>query len=766
MKILILLFLTGIICLQFFSYIPSLKGIIFLLIIFLLLKYFTTKFPQTLKIIIATLMGFTWVLYFSLSHLSWSVPSDQEGKTILITGQITSIPNTENHTTSFLFQLKTFNNKPTNALIKLSWRNSLEHLHAGEQWQLYVRLKKIHSLMNPGGFDYETYAFQQGIRATGYVVTKNIENKRITNHWYHQPLNRVRQSLKEKIENNVPLSNTSPWLVALALGERHGIAPENWQVLRNTGTNHLMAIAGLHIGFMSGFIFALVSWCWRRIPACALVLPAQHAGAIAALMMALIYSMLAGFSIPTQRACIMLMTFLLWVLSNKKIIAWQAWFTALLCVLLFNPLSTLDASFWLSFGSVALIIYGVSARVAAKGLWWKLGRIQWVIAIGLIPLSIWLFQQCSIVSFVANSIAIPCVGFIIVPLCLLGCFFLMISGKIGGLILLLDDKILALLWKVLAYLSQLSWSSWYQVVPEHWILCSACVGVFLLLLPAGMPGRWLGIIWMLPMFLYKPTIPKEGEAWFTLLDVGQGLASVVETRKHILVFDTGARLSDSYDMGANVVVPFLRTIAAKKIDMLVISHGDNDHIGGAKAVLTALPVSAVKTSVPEMLPTHNTSYCLRGESWRWDGVEFSFLSPVKETLNQGNDSSCVLRIRAANKTVLFTGDIEKSAEKFLVENEKANLSADILVAPHHGSKTSGLKEFVVAVHPKIVLLPLGYRNRYHFPHPQILAQYANLGAIFYDSVTAGAITYKINSQGLISSPELYRKENKKFWHND
>lgn len=762
MRLFSLAFLLGVLFLQNFTHLPAQQWIWILLIIAIIIVRW-----NFLRLALAFILGFAWCLWYAHHQMSWTLPENLEGKTILVKGNISSIPDISQHKNAFLFSLQEVESKPTASLLRLSWHsknpNIGKQLHVGDQWEFKVRLKKIHGLMNPGGFDYEAWALQGGIRAHGYIVDRP-ENKLLSCHWYIHPIDRAREFLKTKIENHLPRSNTSPWIVALSLGERHGIDPENWEVLRNTGTNHLMAIAGLHIGFMSGFVFSIVVWVWRRTRFC-LRIPAQHAGSIAALLMALIYSAMAGFSLPTQRACIMLTVFLAILLMRRKMISWQGWSLALLLVLLLNPLSVLTESFWLSFGAVVFIIYGISARLSPKGLWWKWGRIQWVIAVGLVPFGIWLFQEFSLISFVANSIAIPWVGFLIVPLCLLGSFLILFSGSLGGFILIVADKLLSILWSSLTWFAHLSWGSWYLAMPNIWILLAACLGMFLLLLPIGFPGRFFGGVWLLPLFFHQTPVPKPSDVWLTLLDVGQGLATVVQTTHHILVFDTGAKLSPSFDMGESVVLPFLRSIEAKKVDMLVVSHGDNDHIGGAGAILKRLPVSLIKTSVPEKFSSTNTNICLRGETWNWDGVNFKFLYPSREQLNLGNDSSCVLRITSGNNHILLTGDIEKFSENYLVDREGEKLKSDILVAPHHGSKTSGVDEFINYVNPQFVLFPIGYRNRYHFPHSSVVAKYDVLGAQRFDSVSAGSIKFLVSRNQPLARPILFREIHHRYWND-
>lgn len=756
-----LAFLLGVLLLQSFSYLPS-ENWLWVVILITPLVFFW----RLLRLPIICAWGFIWALTYAHFQLSWELPSNWEGKTILVRGIISNIPDNTPENTSFLLSAKKiqYENKMKSARgqIRLNWRHPDTILKVGDEWQFQVHLKKIHGLMNPGGFDYEAFALQEGIRAHGYVI-KSEANKRLSYHFYSHPIDRIRQFLQEKILKNLPETNTSPWIVALSIGERHGIKPENWEVLRNTGTNHLMAIAGLHIGLMSGFLASVTIWIWRCIPRFTLWLPAQHAGAIAALLMALIYSAMAGFSIPTQRACVMLSIFLVILLVRRKIVAWYAWSIALLFVLVLNPLTVLSESFWLSFAAVATIIYGVSGRLAPKGLWWKWGRIQWVIAVGLIPLSIGLFQQFSLISFLANSISIPWVGFLVVPLCLFGSFLVAFSDKAGGFILVLADKILNIMWNILTYLSQLKWASWYQIVPDYGIVLAACLGVILLLLPKGMPGRYLGIIWFLPLFFYHSRTPKLGEVWLTLLDIGQGLSAVVQTQNHFLVFDTGPKLSANYDMGESVLVPFLRSQQAKKIDLLIVSHGDNDHIGGSAALLKHFPVSAIKTSVPEKFPLNQASYCLRGQSWEWDHIHFEFLYPTQEKLHLGNNSSCVLRITNHNKSILLTGDIEKLAEQELINSIPDQLAANILIAPHHGSKTSAVEGFLRTVSPDYVLFPIGYRNRYHFPHNSVLQKYTDLGTKQINTASAGAIQFSIEKDAL-SIPKLYRVSHHHYWN--
>ncbi len=721
-------FLLGILLLPLFKTLPPLKCLAVSILVIPLAKKF--------KPLVFIVLGFTFALMVAHLRLDWQLPHETEGQKITITGTIASIPVYSYHRYSFLFYYQKH-------LIKLS--APIKDLKVGDEWKFTVKLKRIHSTLNPGGFDYEAWAFSENIRAQGYVVPHS-EMIKISSHWYHHPIARFRQYLQKRIETHLPESPTSCWIEALVIGERHNISEESWEVLRNTGTNHLMAIAGLHIGFLAAFTHSLVMFVWRRRENLMLLIPAQEAAAIGSLIMALIYSALAGFSIPTERACIMLAVFLMTSLMRRNISAWQSWSLALILVLLINPFDVLSDSFWLSFGSVALIIFCMSGRIGVANLWWKWGRIQWVIAVGLIPFSLWLFHQISLVGFIANSIAIPWVGFLILPFCLLGC--------VCTPLLILADKSLGILWKILTYLAHLSWGSWYMTMPNSWILLTACMGIILLLLPRGIPGKFLGFFWFLPLFFYHPTHPKPGEVWLNLLDVGQGLSSVIQTENHILVFDTGPPLSD--------IPSFLYTLGVHKLDTLVISHGDSDHIGGVKSVLEHFSINNIFSSVPEKVSPKAT-YCLQGTAWVWDKVQFSFLYPTKDQLGLDNDSSCVLSVRTGSQQILLTGDIEKKAEKELVENFPNQLASTILIAPHHGSKTSAQDDFLAAVKPNVVLYGVGYRNRYHFPNKTVVEKYTALGVKQLDTVNSGEIELKINPNRIYSLLE-YRKKTQRFWY--
>jgi len=728
MPALALSFLSGVLLLQCFSFLPAQQWVVGLVIVSVFIYLLENRFKF---IFIAILFGFSWSLL-----VANKIKCDFSILPPTIQGHIISIPQKINDQVSFLFEV----DKPVSTKVRLSWRHPSCSLIAGDQWELPVKLKKIHYA--------EAWAFQNGITAQGYVIAQNhpvfISHKNV--------INRLRQYIQLEVEKVLPHSQTSPWIIALMIGERAGIPQSEWEVLRNTGTNHLMAIAGLHIGFLSSISYVSVVAIWRLVPRLMLIIPAYQAGACASLIMAFFYSTLAGFSIPTQRACIMISVFLMSTLYRRIIPPWQAFGLALLLVLMINPLSVLSSSFWLSFTTIALIIYGMGGRIKPHGLWWKWGRVQWVIAIGLFPLSLWFFTQYSLVSFIANSIAIPWVGFLILPLCFISVILILFNSILAKWTLLLADKSLSILWSILTWFSHLPFASWHQTIPHPIFLIIAVIGIVILLSPAGFPGKCSGFFWLLPVLLFKPILPLKGEVNFSLLDVGQGLSVVIQTKHHALVYDTGV-------IGERVL-DYLQSRNIQKLDMLVISHGDKDHSGGAAVILEKLPVKIIFTSVPALF--YSAQYCLAGEKWEWDGVQFEFLYPTPSTLNQGNNSSCVLKISTEKQHILLTGDIEKEAEKFLIASTPEKLSADILVAPHHGSKTSGLREFIEDVHPQYVLYATGYQNRYHFPHASVVETYRTIGAIQYETATAGDIQFKVNKDASLLLS--LSRANHHFWN--
>jgi competence protein ComEC len=353
---------------------------------------------------------------------------------------------------------------------------------------------------------------------------------------------------------------------------------------------------------------------------------------------------------------------------------------------------------------------------------------------------------------------------LVVPTALAGMLLLCVSTTAGGWLLQLAAGFMDTLWTGLSWLASLDFALLSQHQPLTWTLPPAIAGLLLLLAPRGFPGKWPGLVLLLPMFAARPPDPPFGDVWVTLLDVGQGLSTVVRTRQHTLVYDTGPSYGPAFDTGRAVVVPYLRSQGVGWIDRLVVSHGDNDHIGGVASLLSDYPVANVDAGIPELLTMRKARQCRRGERWRWDGVDFSVLHPDGRSYRKGNNSSCVIRIEAGGgRRALLTGDIESESERLLLRELRDRLAVDVLVVPHHGSLTSSSPAFVGAVHPGYALFPTGYRNRFRFPRAPVVDRYRKAGAVLLDTAVHGAITVRLRSGGLPPEAESFRCNVRHYW---
>jgi competence protein ComEC len=432
---------------------------------------------------------------------------------------------------------------------------------------------------------------------------------------------------------------------------------------------------------------------------------------------------------------------------------------ALLAVLALDPLSVLDAGFWLSFAAVALLVLFLSGQ-DGRGYWRGLLRVQWVLGLGMFPLVLGLFQEASLIAPLTNLFAVPWIGLAVVPPALLAVLLSLVSTDLAALLWRLADSLLQPLWYLLEAGSAMPFSSWYQHLPGPLLLIWGFHGLLLLLAVRLWSLRLLGILLLLPLVLDRGPAPAPGSAWFSLLDVGQGLAAVVRTHRHLLVYDTGARYPSGFNAGDAVLVPMLRARGIRAVDRLVISHGDNDHIGGAEALAAQFPVYSIRTPEPERIRWARGRRCARGERWNWDGVTFSFLYP-DETGLRGNDSSCVLRVQAGEHVLLLPGDIEARSERRLLATGD-DLEAAVLVAPHHGSLTSSTPPFIAAVRPRWVLFPVGYRNRWNFPRPEVVMRYEARGISRLDTARHGAIDLRLEP-GRALEPQSFRQLRRRYW---
>jgi len=762
MHLIALAFLGGILLVQQLPALPSLWWS--LLLVPLAAVAWRRPFWLTAFFFVA---GILWVSFRAGLILDENLPQALEGKDLLVEGRIADIPQQTGFGARFALDVTraVFADEPVRLPrhILLNSQDGTFHPRAGESWRLLVRVNRPHGYQNPGGFDYEAHLFRNQWRAKGYVrpeVTPQLLDPGTGGY----AINRLRQDLGEHIRALMPDSAYAGMVAALANGDSRGVSAEQWRVFRRTGTLHLVAISGLHITLIGGIVFFIARWLWALPGITVLRLPAPMFGAIAALIAASGYAALAGFAVPAQRALIMLAVAMSGILLRRRFPSTQLLAVALWLVLIYDPLAVMAAGFWLSFAAVGVILFAMQGDRQQTSLWRKWGYLQWAIALGMLPLTLAMFQQVSVVAPLANMLAVPVFDLLAVPLTLTGVVaFSVLPDTVAGFFFHAAAWLLQALWQVLKFFAQLEFTQWSHPAPAPWTLLCALLGVALLLAPRGWPARWAGAIWLMPVLLVRPPGPGPGELWFTLLDVGQGLSAVVRTQAHTLVFDTGPRFGETFDTGESVAVPYLRAVDVARIDTLIISHGDIDHIGGAQSVLAELPVGNILSSVPERLA--QAQPCRAGQAWQWDGVEFAMLNPEEGVVSgRANNASCVLRVHSRYGSVLLPADIEAKAERHLIDRYAKGLRADILVAPHHGSKTSSTVEFIEAVAPRYVLFPAGYRNRYHHPNGTVASRYASLGVTALDSPTSGAVEFRLRETGVELAP--YRLRHKRYWYAD
>ncbi len=735
-------------------------------------------------------IGFGWAQWRAEIRLAESLSPESEVRDIEVIGAIASLPQLNERGTRFEFDIEKILTESATvpSHISLSWYVETDRktgdtkpaplITPGERWHLTVRLKRPHGTMNPHGYDFEAWALERNIRATGYIRAKGLNNKLPDNAaGFMYQVDRVRMALRERMLVALKDDPYRGVLIALAIGEQSAIPAEQWKVFWRTGTGHLMSISGLHITMVAALLYWLVFRVWARVPVLALRLPAQRAAALTGALAALTYALIAGFSVPTQRTFFMLAVIAaaLWIgrgMSASRILAW-----ALLAVLLLDPWAGLAPGFWLSFGCVAMIFYVTTLRTGEVGAIAGAVNTQIAVTLGLLPVTLVLFQEVSIVSPVANAFAIPVVSLIVVPITLAGALLPF------DFILQVAHLVMSWCYVALAFLSELPNAVWQSHAPQLWTALLAMIGIVWLLLPRGAAMRWAGVVMMLPMFMVLPPSPKPGELWVTLLDVGQGLATVVRTANHALVYDTGPRWNPDADSGNRIVAPYLRGEGVHVLDALVVTHADEDHSGGAKSIIDMRKPRLLLTSMAADSEVLRGAAALtrcewsagraeRGRNrWNWDGVDFDIIHPAKDAYDfdgtKTNNLGCTLKITAPGGTILMTADIEKLSEIQLLarfKNEPAVLKSDVLVVPHHGSRTSSTDAFLDAVSPAMALVPVGYRSRFRHPNAAVMERYAVRKIPVYRTDFLGAITLKF-AAGAKGKPALstFREESRRYW---
>lgn len=740
------------------------------------------------------------------SAMAERIAADDEARTVEVLGYIEDLPVRFEHGVRFGLRVQTCLSEMASChagvLYRLSWyfgrksadRKQADALRPGARLRLQLRLKQVHAPSNPGLFDAELRSLEDGVSARGYVrALARATPEQLTLYErmlapmvvIHQARFWLRDAMNRALTTASALSRAV--LVALVVGDQSAIPGTAWEMFNRTGIGHLISISGLHITMLAGFANALLAKLWRAkwlYRTTGLVLPAwlptPIASKLAAVLVAFGYSALAGWGIPAQRTCWMLSFALLASLSNRASQPLSIVAAALLAVLLIDPWAVLAAGFWLSFAAVAAIVWFGSGQVelAAKrprlsGLI-AAARAQWAVTVALVPLGAMFFSSISIISPIANSVAIPVVSFIVTPLALIGAPAAACWPWLGKLLLSLAAHCFESLTGLMQWLDRIEFSVWTVPSPEPWSLAVAVLGI-VVLLSKVLPGRWLGALCLLPIITKPAQTPAAGEVWVTALDVGQGMAVLVETAKGRLLYDAGPEYGPDSDAGQKVVAPYLRSRGIDRLELLAISHKDSDHSGGGASVLRTLKVDRLVSSMAEDDSLHEqartkqvpVARCQRGEQWLWGEVGFEWLHPGPERSvaerSKSNAQSCVLKVTAPAGTVLLAGDIEAAQERRLLEAYPDDgLRADVLLVPHHGSKTSSSSAFLQAVAPKYAIFQLGYRNRFRHPHPNVWSRYLNSDAVLLRSDWHGAVQVRLK---LDDSAQVlrHRIDSRRYW---
>lgn len=690
------------------------------------------------------LLGFTWACLSAQRALDDRLPPALDGQTLWLHGQVVGLPGDNDGVVRFELADAESRRARLPSLIRVAWYDG-PPVRSGERWQLAVKLKRPAGLLNPHAFDYQAWLLAQRIGATGSVV----DGRRLA-----PAAGAWRDGIRQRLLT-VDAQGREGGLAALVLGDGAGLSRADWQILQNTGTVHLLVISGQHIGLLAGAVYLLVGALARRgwwppglpwLPwACGL-----------ALTSAVGYGLLAGFDVPVRRACVMVAMVLLWRLRFRHLGLLWPFLVALNVVLVFEPLVSLQPGFWLSFGAVAILMLIFGARLGAWSWWRSWTRAQWLIAVGLLPLLLALNLPVSVSGPFANLLAVPWVSLVVLPLALLGTLLLAVP-LLGPGLLWLAGGALEALFVALGWIAS-DIPPWLPAAVPEWAWALSGLGALLILMPAGLPLRLSG--WPLLLLCIFPPLRQipPGQVEVLQLDVGQGLAILLRTRNHTLLYDAGPRFGE-FDIGDRVVVPVLRKAGVRRLDLMLLSHADADHAGGAGAVKGAFPVARVLSGEPGKLAASlGAQLCASGQSWEWDGVRFATWQWAQAP--EGNPSSCMLSVDAGGERLLLSGDVDVDAERAAIDSG-FDLRADWLQAPHHGSRSSSSAAFLRAVAPVGVLISRGRNNAFGHPHPLVMSRYRWFGIATYDSAELGAITLRL---GTFAQPRALHGE-RRFWRD-
>ncbi|MBI5275688.1 MAG: DNA internalization-related competence protein ComEC/Rec2 [Burkholderiales bacterium] len=684
-----------------------------------------------------------------------------EGRDIALTGLVTAMPHRNEAGARFRLlvesakaggaevvvpahvQLGWYHGAVPGAAGVLELQRPSADLRPGERWQLTARLKAPHGHANPNGFDYELWLWEQGVQATGYVRAGPSDPvpQRIGRTWRF-PVEQVRHAVRDAIYERVTDRRLAGILAALVAGDQGAIERADWDIFRATGVAHLMSISGLHVTMFAWLAAAAIGALWRRSRRLCLAWPAQHAGLVGGLLLATAYALFSGWGVPAQRTIWMLATVSLLRLSGRQWPWPWVWLLACAVVVTLDPWALLQPGFWLSFVAVGVLFATDAGRSKDGNALVRMLREQWVVTLALTPLAILLFGQVSVIGLLANLLAIPWVTLVVTPLAMSGALVAPVWDVAAW-------AVQALAW-VLEALAKLPFATLSVAAPPLWAGAAGVLGGLLLAMRGPVGLHLLGVPLLLPVVLWQPVRPAVGEFELLAADVGQGNAVIVRTATHTLVYDTGPRYSRESDAGDRVLVPLLRQ-AGESVTTVVLSHRDIDHSGGAAAVLAAHPQATLQSSIAhdhDLQLLRPATRCEAGQAWRWDGVAFEVVHPVRAdyaTAKKPNAVSCVLKIGNGRANALLAGDIEQPQEALLLA--RASIAADVLLVPHHGSRTSSSDAFLAAVDPKFAMVQAGYRNRFGHPAPQVMDRYRERGIRVVASPACGAATWASAAPG-------------------
>ena len=744
----------------------------------LLLPFARSRIPQYL---IAGCIGLAWSNTFSGLILDSTPRVGLFEQPITVTGQITGLPLVDAAYTRFDLQLESAGSdaeyEAINTLVRLRWYGRPSEIIPGQRWQFTVKLNVPRGYRNPGLFDYELYLFRNRIRATGYVLSDRPASLLSDGTGYS--VDRLRYALAQKLEHTVTNRTTFGVLGALAIGDRSAISQHQWAFFRQTGLSHLMAISGLHIGLAALFGFTLTARLWRMSGLLSRRAPAKQVAAVIGFFTALGYSALAGFPLPTTRALTMLLVYTLGVVFLKRYPPEACLGIAVFAVVCINPLDTGSPGFWLSFVAVWVIFQAhkiwkhfqkrQSTFFAYKsGRWPRMMRgmlslvlIQLSLFLGLFPVQVFFFSEVSLVAPLANFLAVPVFGFIVVPAVLFAVVMIAFGVQnLAGSSLQVASWIIENVFNLVQPLAH--WE--FSTLP---LSAGMTMTLFALIAAVACAAQHRYRILSLPaLALCGATLVWQGDdvdygdVRLRFLDVGQGLSILVETSDHLLLYDAGPRYGE-FSLGEAVVLPAIFRSGHKSVNLAVMSHFANDHSGGLASLQNSLPIQQILSGEPSGIP--GSKPCLRGRRFHWDGVEFSVLWPTERSGYTGNNQSCVVKIRGMGGTVLLTGDIEQLAEKALIETAGESLESVILLVPHHGSITSSSERFIDSVSPEIAIVSRGSPNRYAHPHPKVYQRYVDRNIRWLDTGSNGQIMLDVSQDGIRFSS--WRDHRRRFWHS-